>query len=175
MPDFVTTPETDETAKTLEYFWSNFPVSTDTDASVFLGGSANPTLWRFVEAIPALDQAGLSYFNPQVKEWASEQIETEALAKAKAKVLLFVVDAETRAISTLVEATEAIVRGRPTVLVIMNVPEGAVIGGETVGPNQREDINRGRAYLADAAKRHQVPVYDNLQDALRQVIAMAKQ
>lgn len=31
---------------------------------VFLGGSCNPTTWRADVAIPALDQLGISFYNP---------------------------------------------------------------------------------------------------------------
>ena len=34
--------------------------------SVFLGGACNPTTWRQDIAMPMLDAAGISYYNPQV-------------------------------------------------------------------------------------------------------------
>ncbi len=162
------------TAKSLEDYWLEFPVSTDTTAAVFLGGSCNPTVWRFTEAIPSLINAGLSYFNPQLKDWTDELIEKEAVAKENAKVLLFVIDAETRAIASMVEASEYIVRGRPVVLVILDIPPAAVIAGEPIGPRQREDLNRGRKFLANVAMRHHVPVYGKLNDAMQKVIEMAQ-
>jgi hypothetical protein len=42
---------------------------------VFLGGSCNPTTWRKDTAIPALDVAGISYYNPQVEDWSPELID----------------------------------------------------------------------------------------------------
>ena len=53
--------------------------------------------------IPYLHQAGLTYFNPQVEEWFPELIEIEEQAKCAASLLLFVVDSQTRAISSMVE------------------------------------------------------------------------
>lgn len=35
---------------------------------VFLGGACNPTSWRKDIAIPMLEQAGITYYNPQVRE-----------------------------------------------------------------------------------------------------------
>ena len=35
-----------------------------------------------------------------------------------------------------------------------------------VGVNELQDLNRGRAYLADVATRHGVVVYSNIQKAL---------
>ena len=39
---------------------------TGAGVGVFLGGSCNPTTWRKDIAIPLLDAAGSSYYNPQV-------------------------------------------------------------------------------------------------------------
>ena len=70
---------------------------------VFLGGSCNPTTWRKDTAIPVLHGAGITYFNPQVDEWFPELIEVEEQAKMAASLLFFVVDNQTRAISSMVE------------------------------------------------------------------------
>lgn len=70
---------------------------------VFLGGSCNPTTWRLELAIPALQNASITYFNPQVDEWFPELIEVEEQAKTAATLLLFVIDNQTRAISSMVE------------------------------------------------------------------------
>jgi hypothetical protein len=45
---------------------------------LFLGGSCNPTTWRADIAIPLLEQAGVSYYNPQVDNWYRELVEIEA-------------------------------------------------------------------------------------------------
>ncbi len=70
---------------------------------MFLGGSCNPTTWRVDAAVPTLHNAGITCFNPQVDEWFPELIEVEEQAKMAATLLLFVVDSQTRAISSMVE------------------------------------------------------------------------
>jgi hypothetical protein len=35
---------------------------------VFLGGACNPTTWRATAAIPFLEAAGVTYYNPQVDD-----------------------------------------------------------------------------------------------------------
>lgn len=55
-------------------------------------------------AVPALHQAAITYFNPQVDEWFPELIEVEEQAKSAATLLFFVIDEQTRAISSMVEA-----------------------------------------------------------------------
>ena len=53
--------------------------------------------------MPTLQNAAITYFNPQVDEWFPELIEVEEQAKMTASLLLFVVDNQTRAISSMVE------------------------------------------------------------------------
>lgn len=54
-------------------------------------------------AIPVLHKSSITYFNPQVDEWYPELIEVEEQAKTAASLLLFVIDNQTRAISSMVE------------------------------------------------------------------------
>lgn len=65
------------------------PVAPEEDEEavfVFLGGACNPTTWRHNVAMPRLEEAGVSYFNPQVKEWSPELIEIERNHKESAEV-----------------------------------------------------------------------------------------
>jgi len=165
--------QTTQAMKSVDDYLREFPTSTDPKAAVFLGGACNPTVWRFAEAIPALEKAKVSYFNPQVREWTEDLIGKEDEAKENAKVLLFVIDHQTRGVASMVEACEYVSLGKPTVLVIVEIAPGAVIDGEPIGPNQLKDLNRGRKYLADTARQHSVPVFDKIPDAVKQIIAMA--
>merc|ERR1712093_796708 len=92
--------------------------------SVFLGGSCNPTIWRSKVAIPLLESAHVDYFNPQVKEWSEELLAKEQQAKQEAAVLLFVIDGDTRALMSMLEAVEFVVSGRDVVLAVNSVEEG---------------------------------------------------
>jgi len=136
---------------------------------VFLGGSCNPTTWRTDIAIPLLKKAGVSYFNPQVENWTQECVEIEAREKADADVLLYVIDGETRAIASMLEATEAIVSKRATVLVIIGVPFDAIIGGYSISNTEVKDLNRARIYLTDIAKRNGVKVYTDIESAVSEL------
>merc|ERR1711964_951879 len=71
---------------------------------VFLGGSCDPTQWRQQSAMPFLERAGISYYNPQVADWHPGLLDEENRAKATAAVLLFVIDNDTRDTSTHVDA-----------------------------------------------------------------------
>ncbi|GBG27297.1 Hypothetical Protein FCC1311_035192 [Hondaea fermentalgiana] len=126
---------------------------------VFLGGACNPTTWRKDEAIPLLEAAGITFYNPQVDEWSPELVDVEARMKASAQTLLFVVAAQTRSISSMIEAAEHIARQRNVVLVIEELDAGLF------HPDEVKDLQRGRAYLTDVAKRHGLTVYSSTSKA----------
>jgi len=130
-----------------------------TRRDVFLGGSCNPTTWRMDLAMPLLESNLVSFYNPQVDDWSPELVEIEARAKEDCKVLLFVIDGKTRALASMLEASEYIGVGRRVVIVIQHVEPGTEIGGVVVGDREIKDLNRAREYLADVADRHGTPCF----------------
>lgn len=124
---------------------------------VFLGGSCNPTNWRMAEVIPQLKFAGVAFYNPQVEDWHDGLVALEAAAKAESQVLLFVIDAQTRAIASILEATEYSVAGRMVILVVDDIKDGTLISNQMITGRELNDLNRARAYLRDIAGR-----YDNV-------------
>ncbi len=138
--------------------------------NIFLGGSCNPTTWRQDIAMPALKAAGVGFYNPQVANWSSELVAVEAKAKAEAKTLLFVIDGQTRAIASILEATEYICSGRAVVLVIDDIVDDTEIDEEEIRGRQLKDLNRARAYLRDLAQRHGVAVHDTVEVAVKAII-----
>lgn len=138
--------------------------------AVFLGGACNPTTWRRDTAMPMLESAGISYYNPQVEHWTPELIAVESAAKEHADVLLIVVGIDTRAIASMIECAEYIARKRDVVVVLEDVPPNHTINGELISEAERKDLNRGRAYLADVSHRHGNPIFTNVIDALQDII-----
>ena len=136
---------------------------------VFLGGSCNPTTWRKDVAIPILEAAGVSYYNPQVDDWSPELVAIEAKAKEEAETVLFVIDSQTRAIASILEATEMIMSQRDVVLVIDQISDCTEIGGQTVTGSELKDLNRARTYLRDLASRHLVGVYPTVAAAVMSI------
>ena len=136
---------------------------------VFLGGSCNPTTWRKEIAIPMFEEHGIRYYNPQVDEWTEELTAIEGKAKEAATVQLFIVDGQTRALASILEATEYLCRGRVVVLAVQDIPPGQSILGEEVGVEELKDLNRARTYLRESATRHGVPTYANVTDACEAV------
>lgn len=99
-------------------------------------------------------------------------IAAEARAKEECDVLLFVIDNKTRAIASMLEATEYILRQRGVVLVILDLAPDTIIDGELIGGRQLKDLNRARAFLCDIAARHQknCDVFDSIESAVNHVI-----
>jgi len=143
--------------------------------SVFLGGSCNPTMWRRKVAMPLLESAGVAYYNPQVDEWSEDLLIKEQQAKQEAAVLLFVIDRDTRALMSMLEATEFVVAGRQVVLAVNNVEEGQHIGEDPVGAAELKDLNRARRFVADIAQRYNVPVHATVEEAVHACVAMIRQ
>ncbi|XP_064396027.1 uncharacterized protein LOC135343031 [Halichondria panicea] len=117
-------------------------------AEVFLGGSCNPTTWRRDHAIPALQAEGVTYYNPQVDEWYPELIEVEERAKDAASLLFFVIDSQTRAVSSMVEMAFFAGMGRDLVVVVDDIlKDSPRIGDDQLSSREVEDLNRGRAFV----------------------------
>ena len=133
---------------------------------VFLGGSCNPTTWRKNIAIPLLEAAKITYYNPQVDDWYPELEQIERKYKYNSRYVLFVIDNQTRAIASIQEASFCIGRGMNVVLVIKTIkdcPEG-------INQNELKDLNRGRTYLAADAKANNIPVFEEVNHAIKHII-----
>ena len=79
----------------------------------------------------------------QVDNWTPDLVEIEAKEKEKAGCLLFVIDATTRALASILEAAEYVCRGRHVVLCIRDVTTGTSFGDELqVTESELKDLNR---------------------------------
>lgn len=117
--------------------------------SIFLGGSCDPTTWRADIAIPTLTALNVSFFNPQVADWSPELVAIEAEAKKNSSALIFVIDGQTRALASMLEALSQAAQGRRVFVTSTDIPDGTVIAGQTVTGRELKDLNRGRAYFLD--------------------------
>lgn len=152
---------------------------------VFLGGSCGTTgsiaVWREQVAIPAFEQEGISYCNPQLQpgSWHHGLIKVEREAKRRCRYLMMVIAGTTRAIASIQEATtyvmmyhdDAALR-RQVFLVIDPIQEGTVIGGVELTGKDLADANRGREFLRDdvATFRPDLVVWPTVEDAVAAVI-----
>ncbi|XP_014485397.1 PREDICTED: uncharacterized protein LOC106744631 isoform X2 [Dinoponera quadriceps] len=134
---------------------------------VFLGGSCNPTTWRSDIAIPTLQNLGITYYNPQVSQWGPELIAQEYEAKQTARVLLFVIDNQTRNSAGIIEAAQlAATRSESLVLVIYPYRQGQTILGETVSMQEYYDLMNGLLVLQYLMERQRIPIFESVSVAL---------
>lgn len=141
---------------------------------VFLGGACGSSTWRENIAIPHFRKHAISYVNPQLPQWSTRYIPIEAALKDTCRLLLYVITAETRAITSMLEAGHFIGQGCNVVLVIQHLSEGTHVDGALLSPTAIRDYNRARSYLSDLANRDGVPVFDKVEEAVKAVVHKLK-
>src|SRR6266700_96392 len=141
---------------------------------VFLGGACGVTTWRRDIAIPALQAAGITFYNPQlgVRQWTVEHEADEMQAKAEADVMLFVIDGQTRGVASVAEVGYILAAGRPLALAITDVAEGSRIGMQLVNSMECDDLNRGRIFVRTMAAAHGVTVFTDVESAVKYAIEL---
>jgi hypothetical protein len=147
----------------------------DYTIEVFLGGACGMTTWRKNIAVPMLSTAGITFFDPQVEEWKPDMVVIESIVKERCAVLLFVIGSETRGVASMVEATQYICEGRDVVLVLSDISSGSQIDGDIITQNESKDLNRGRAYIADVARKWMIPTFSNVHDACHFIVELITQ
>lgn len=141
-------------------------------AQVFLGGAAGLTTWRQDIAIPALEAAGITYYNPQLAlgEWSEACEAAEMQAKDEADILLFVINAETRGVATVAEVAYYMGLGRQLALAITDIPANATLYNVPLNQPEIDDLNRGRIFLRTMARQHHIPVHTTVEAAVEYAI-----
>lgn len=141
---------------------------------VFLGGACGATTWRKDIAIPLLEAAGVTYYNPQlgVGEWTPACEAAEMEAKDAAEALVFVMNGATRGVATAAEIGWYMGRGRKLALAITDIGAADLIDGRRPTEAERDDLNRGRIFLRTMAREHSVPVFVEIADAIRHAIEL---
>ncbi|XP_025415759.1 uncharacterized protein LOC112687330 isoform X2 [Sipha flava] len=143
---------------------------------VFLGGSCNPTTWRKDLAVPYLQEAGLSFYNPQVDHWSQDLIEIEHAAKESATILFYVIDSQTRNVVSDIETANFAGHNNNLVLVIhpQDAVTGSIVAGEQITSKEAEDIREALTVLHEIASGQGILVFDNISLALSRVVQILK-
>lgn len=143
---------------------------------VFLGGACGMTTWRRDIAIPLLDAAQITYYDPQLGlgEWTEAQEAAEMRAKAEADVLLFVISGQTRGVAAVGEVSYLLAAQRPLALALEFIPENALFEGRIITPLERDDLNRGRIFVRTMAAQHGVPVFDDVAEATQYAVQLIR-
>lgn len=151
-------------------------------ADVFLAGECGGSSWRKGIAIPLLQEAGITYYDPQYPEgtWHKGLIPIEREAKWHASWIIDVIGGETRGTASMLEATELVCLGKDIVLVIEDMKDGTEVLGVPITGRDLEDVNRPRAYLLEMINQRRVGgtwlypkayVVSSVEEATRIVIA----
>lgn len=141
------------------------------DGRIFLGGSCDPTTWRKDIVIPALEAAGIGYFNPQISNWSAEWAKrVEDPTKRSSGTFLFVIDGQTRAIASMLEAVGYMARGRELYLVVQDMPDGTNIRGQVVTGSELGDLNRAREYVRLMANEFGYQTYESAEAATAAIV-----
>lgn len=143
-----------------------------TQYQVFLGGSCNPTTWRKDIAVPALKEAGITYYNPQMDDWTPQLVEIEAQAKLHAQIKFFVIDNRTRGIASMVEIANLVASQTQIVVVMLDFEHGGCIDGVTLSDREVVDLNRGHDFLCHLLHQHGIPLFDDVGTALEHCIRL---
>jgi hypothetical protein len=149
--------------------------ASSSECQVFLGGSCNPTTWREDLAVPALEEAGVTYYNPQAGNWNKEMIAIEEAAKNDARLALFVIDNQTRSISSMVETAYLAASGFEIVTVINDFTPTSTIGDHVLPLDEVQDLNAAHDSLRDVLHREQVPLFNSIDMALNHIIELLRQ
>ncbi|UJR10432.1 hypothetical protein I4U23_014636 [Adineta vaga] len=142
---------------------------------IFLGGSCNPTTWRYEQAIPYFQSRSISYYNPQVANWTPDLIEIEYRAKERAPILFFVIDHSTRSLAAIEEVCYLAARRR-NIIVVMNIMaedrnqvkfiQEKKDSNEVDDENDYENAYEARRTLRRLLQNINVPIFNNLTVAL---------
>ncbi|KAF7494382.1 hypothetical protein SSS_04341 [Sarcoptes scabiei] len=149
-----------------------------TKFDIFLGGSCNPTRWRFDLVMPELKKNCITYYNPQVDNWGPELIELESYAKQNSEVLFFVIDNQTRAIASMIEVAFVAASRRKLILVINDLDqwsEDICVSDDLIPKDEYETLRKGRQYLRDIVERQGIPIFNQIPKALRSVIRVLRE
>jgi hypothetical protein len=143
---------------------------------IFLGGSCGVSDWRRQIAIPALQAAGLEYFDPQLAPgaWTEADEARDMREKERASVLLFVIEGSTRAVASLAEVAYLIASGRPLALAVADLQAGVVIDGRSLEAREIDDLNRGRLFVRTMAAHHHLPCFTDAVGAVAHAIALSE-
>ncbi|XP_076313274.1 uncharacterized protein LOC143226330 isoform X2 [Tachypleus tridentatus] len=149
---------------TIKQLWQHFH-------DVFLGGSCNPTRWRANIAIPLLENCGITYYNPQRKDWRPELLQQENVAKQMSKILLFVVDNQTRSVATMIEtAYLAGTCAKNLFLVIQNLDDTqSILHKEVISNDERLELKEAHELLKYLVQKQNIPVFATVEKAVPEI------
>lgn len=123
-------------------------------------------------AIPYLQEARVSFYNPQVDHWSPDLIEIEHAAKENATILFYVIDTQTRNIVSYIETANLAGYHKNLILTIhmQDIIAGSVIAGDKISFKEAKDIQEARSVLHNITTLQEVLVFKNISQALSKIV-----
>ncbi|XP_055643385.1 uncharacterized protein LOC129779751 [Toxorhynchites rutilus septentrionalis] len=149
---------------------------------LYLGGSCwMLTNWRQKYAVPYLKSKNITFYTSTLHEGLEgtlpnlegadfenyDEFTFDPTAIDASRILLFVITNETRSLGAMTMAAHYIGMGYNVVMCVQMLVDGCTIRGTKLSDSALKDYNRGRAYLVDLAKRHGIPVFNDINTALK--------
>lgn len=150
---------------------------------LYIGGSCNKqTKWQQKIVEPYLKSQNITFYSSTLSEGLekSQQNDSAKINDAHAddelmfnpseldasRILLFVITNETRSLSAMTMSAHYIGMGYNIVMCVQMINNSSVRGIQ-LSDSAVKDYNRGRAYLVDLAKRHGIPVFEEIDAAVK--------
>ncbi|XP_065078116.1 uncharacterized protein raw [Ochlerotatus camptorhynchus] len=154
---------------------------------LYLGGSCwMLTNWRQKYAVPYLKSKNITFYTSNLHESPEgslnfsetgeismtnndELIFNPAILDAS-RILLFVITNQTRSLGAMTMAAHYMGMGYNVVLCVQMLHNECIINGLQLTNSAIKDYNRGRVYLSDLAKRQGIPVFNDIEEALKSAV-----
>lgn len=154
---------------------------------LYLGGSCSIlSNWRQEHVIPFLKARNITFYLSTLNEGRA-QSKSNSLPKLNddelifnpseldaSRILLFVITNESRSLTAMTMAAHYIGMGYNIVMCVQMLTNGCIVGGSKLSDSAVKDYNRGRAYLVDLAKRHGIPVFNDINATIRCAVEKLK-
>lgn len=107
-----------------------------------------------------------------MEHWSQDLIEIEHAAKESSTILFYVIDSQTRNVVSDIETANFAGNHNNLVLVIhpQDAIAGSVVAGEPISFREAEDLREALTTLHKIAANQETPVFDNIPEALNNII-----
>lgn len=151
---------------------------------LYIGGSCSKlTKWQQTIVEPYLKSQNITFYSSTLSEGLDKSQQNDSTKNNDAhaddelmfnpseldasRILLFVITNETRSLSAMTMSAHYIGMGYNIVMCVQMINNSCSIRGSQLSDFAVKDYNRGRAYLVDLAKRHGIPVFEEIDAAVK--------
>lgn len=151
---------------------------------LYIGGSCSKlTKWQQKCVVPYLKSQNITFYSSTLSEGLdrTQQNDSEMVNEVHtedelmynpseldaSRILLFVITNETRSLAAMTMSAHYIGMGYNIVMCVQMMNNSCSVRGAQLSDSAVKDYNRGRAYLVDLAKRHGIPVFEEIDTAVK--------